>query len=242
MARGALGGAVMAGGLAVSTWHADLARLTSVQVVAVGASLARNAGRGAPLLGDLSFPLFPVLIERQHDSTGQGGWRVRLSTATLWGIAERGVAHQGMQVDWAASGATGALVFRTSDPAFSAGVNCPVGVACRRAGNANLGTIVYAAGRTPAERHATLTHEAVHLAQRTRDLVLIGMPLNDWAAARAGPVRRVRRWLLLDGLMPLDWVDQATGWRWSGYQSWYEREARAVAPGSAGTFRSPPAP
>jgi hypothetical protein len=143
-----------------------------------------------------------------------------------------------LQLDWAASGATGAPVFRTDDPRFSAGVNCPVGVACRRAGNASLGTIAYATDRTPAERHATLTHEAVHLAQRSRDLILLGEPLAGWLATRGGPVRRLSRVLVLDGLMPLDGIDHLTARRWSGYQSWYEREARAVAPGSAASFRA----
>lgn len=240
--RGALGGAVMAGGFAVSSWSADIARIASAQVVAIGASMARNAGRGAPTLGSLTFPLSPLLVERWQDSTGRGSWRVRVSAGALVGLAERGAAHQGMQVDWAATGTTGALVFRTRDPAFTVGVNCPIGVACSRAGNANLGTIAYATGRTPAERQATLTHEAVHVAQRSRDLILLGAPLGDWLASRGRPIRRVSRWLVLDGLMPLDLVDQASGWRWSGYQSWYEREARAVAPGSAGSFRGKTGP
>jgi hypothetical protein len=237
--RGALGGTVMAGGFAVSTWSADIARLATGQIVAVGASMARNAGSGRPLFETVTLPLAPLLVEHQHDTTGQGHWRVRLSAGTLWGLAERGMAHQGMQVDWAASASTGALVFRTHDAGFSMGVNCPVGVPCVRAGNANLGTIAYAAGRTPGERHATLTHEAVHVAQRSRDLILLGEPLGDWLTARKGPGRRLGRVLVIDGLMPLDWVDQATALMGSGYQSWYEREARTVAPGSAGSFRAP---
>lgn len=236
--QGALGGAVMAGGFGVSAWHADVARLAAGQVVAVGASMARNAGRGAGLVETLTFPLSPLLVEHQRDSTGQGGWRVRLSAGALWGVVERGAARQGMQLDWAATGATGAPVFRTSAPGFSAGVNCPEGVACRRAGNSTLGTIAYDARRTPAERQATLSHEAVHVAQRSRDLILFGAPLGNWLAARGGPVRHLGRLFVLDGLMPLNWIDQASARRWSGYQSWYEREARTVAPGSAASFRN----
>lgn len=236
--KGVIGGAVMAGGFGVSAWHADVARLAAGQVVAIGASMARNAGRGEGLVETLTFPLSPLLVEHQRDSAGQGRWRVRLSAGALWGVMERGAARQGMQLDWAATGATGAPVFRTSAPGFSAGVNCPEGVACLRAGNSTLGTIAYDARRTPMERHATLSHEAVHVAQRSRDLILLGAPLGDWLAAHGGPARHLGRLFVLDGLMPLNWIDQASARRWSGYQSWYEREARTVAPGSAASFRN----
>ncbi len=238
MWRGAIGGSVMAGGFAVSTSRASIARITSVQVVAIGASMARNAGDGSPMLSRLTFPLSPLIVERQHDSSGHGSWRARVSAGTLVGLAARGASRQGMQLDLRSTLTTGAMVFRTARPEFSVGVNCPTGASCFRAGNENLGTIAYDANRTAAEREETLRHESVHLAQRSRDLILLGAPVGDWATARGGLVGRgLGRVLVLDGLMPLDLADQLSS-RWSGaYRSWYEREARTVAPGSAASFR-----
>lgn len=237
--RGALGGSVMAGGFTVSMSHADIARLASGQLVAFGASMARNAGDGTPMLSRLTFPLSPLIVERQRDSSGRGSWRTRVSAGALVGLAARGASRQGMQLDRRSTLMTGALVFRTSSPAFTVGVNCPPDVSCVRAGNENLGTIAYAANRSAAERSETLRHESVHLAQRSRDLILLGAPLGDWVSARGGVVGRgMGRLFVLDGMMPLDLADQLSS-RWRGaYQGWYEREARTVAPGSAASFRS----
>ncbi len=239
--KGAVGGVIMGGGIAIGRSRAPAGRLMSVQTVAVGASIAGNAGAGRPILSRVTLPFSPFIVELGVHPTRA---RVRLSAVALTGIAARLSAGHGMRVDWRETRATGGVVFRTSSPAYSSYGACPVGYGCERTGDHLLGTIAYASGgRTRQEIQATLAHESMHMAQHTRDLVLFGIPAGDAVLGRGGRVgRAVRSALAVDFFLPLSAVSLTTGEAsGSQHRAWFEVEARAFAPGSAGTF-DPPLP
>jgi hypothetical protein len=95
--------------------------------------------------------------------------------------------------------------------------------------------IVYSSSAgTDYDLRRSLAHESLHLAQQTRDAVLHGIPASDAALTRlGGPARTLSRFVVVDVVMPLRFVDEAEA-RMRGARrrdSWYEREARAFAPG-----------
>jgi hypothetical protein len=236
---GAVGGAIMGGGMAIGGRRFPAARLLSVQTVALGANMARNAGSGTPLWSALEFPLAPLVVSVGRRDSAAAPVRVRVSAASLTAVGMRLSAEQGMRLDWRKTFATGGMVLRTSDPDFDRGVRCPPGQPCSRAGNQRWGVIAYREGiSTDRAVQATLAHEAMHVAQRARDLVLFGIPASDAVAQRGGSLgRTASRFVVFDAVMPLRAVntlsERLAG---SSYRSWYEREARTFAPGSAGSF------
>jgi hypothetical protein len=136
-------------------------------------------------------------------------------------------------VDWSATFMTGAPVF--SSPRWRLpSASCPLPCEGSFAQH-NAGVIVYSASAgTDYDLQRTLAHESLHLAQQTRDALLNAIPASDAALARGGPVGRVlSRFLVADFVMPLRLVDEGEAWMRGARRrdSWYEREARAYAPG-----------
>lgn len=240
---GAVGGAVMGSGLALGSGRFPAARLLSVQTVAIGASMARNAGSGVPLLSEVTLPFAPFIVTVGRADSSASPIQLRASAASLTAVAMRLGAGQGMRVDWRHTLGSGSVVFRTADPAFDTGVQCPPAQACSRAGSQRWGVVAYREGVSAGHAvRATLAHESMHVAQRARDLVLFGVPASDAVVRRGGRVgRTLSRYVVFDAFMPLRAVDalseQIVG---AAYRSWYEREARTYAPGSAGSFLRAP--
>jgi hypothetical protein len=256
--RGVVGGAVMAAGLHVGGRDLPAARFLGVQTVAVGASIARDAGEGRPMLSRMVVPLLPFVLElrvrgdnaRGDDTsvsaanppiarTREPRLRVRLSAAAMAGAVADLTESHGARVDWRESLANGSLVLRTTSAAFSDGAQCPVGLVCWRAGRQRLGIVTYRAdGQSAEDIASTLQHESLHVAQRVRELVLMGMPSHTLIVSRAGRIGRVAsRVLIVDAVAPLRAVDMlTTSLNGSHYMGWYEREARLSAPGHAATF------
>lgn len=217
-AKGALGGGVMYGGQQlIGTGRSGL-RLPGVQLVATGASMARAAGRGAPLLSDITLPLYPLYVQVRPGSDRPVS--VRLSLVATVGLAW--AAHDngrfGASIDWRESLLTGAPVFRTDasylypfgEPESSScyhGNGCPLAAA----GLHRIGSTWYTTGgRTPEATRRTLTHETIHLTQIVRDAILFGIPAGDAALGRAGALGSgVSRFVAVDLFLPISAVNHA---------------------------------
>jgi hypothetical protein len=242
-AKGALGGAIMYGGQRLVGTGRPALRLPGVQTVALGASMTRNAGAGAPLLAELTFPLFAAYLRvRPYDARPLS---LRLSGVGLaalgWAVASSETFDA--ELDWKESLLTGAPVFRsaaswiypTSDmpaPACAHGDRCVGGAS----GVHRMGMIWYTTGgRSPELSRHTLTHESIHLTQIVRDAVLFGIPTGDAAMQRAGGIfAHIGRFVAIDAFLPLTATNHALAFALPmdrGGKPWrlYELEARALA-------------
>jgi hypothetical protein len=240
--KGALGGAVMYGGQRMVGAGDVKLRLPGVQTVALGASMARNAGAGAPLFDELTFPLYPFYL---HVRPGADrGVRVRVSAVALvsLSLAATHADRYDASFDWKESLLASAPVFRSdaswiyaAGPAADA---CAHGDGCAgaAAGLHRLGTTWYTTGgRSPAQSRRILAHETVHLTQFVRDAILFGIPAGDAAThAAGGLLDRADDIVAFDVVLPLALVNQGlsmamrataeeTSWRI------YEFEARTLS-------------
>jgi len=238
--KGALGGAVMYGGQRlVGTGHASL-RIPGVQLVAIGANMARNAGDARPLLDDLTLPLYPFYLDL---SPAPGTSPIRLSALATVGLA-RALGESGRfdgGLDWKETLLAGTPVFRSeatwiyplTDAEAGACINGE-GCSGAAAGMHRLGTIWYTTGgRGRANTRRTLNHEMIHLTQFVRDGVLHAVPASDAALKRiGGPAAYLSRWVVLDLALPLSGIEAAfTGDARARNSGWYEREAVTLSGG-----------
>ena len=233
--KGVVGGLVMNGGVSLIGTESPSLRFLGLQTVAVGASIARNADDGVPLLSDLTFPVYPFFVRvRAADAPKLS---LRLSTMSTAYIVSTITSAKHSRVDWRETLITGAPVFRSAGWRLPS-AHCPPpceGSFARHDG----GLVVYSASAgTDYDLQRTLAHESMHLAQHTRDVLLHAQPTSDALLVRLGkPGAFVSRFLVLDGFLPLKGLS-ITATHLQGVparQSWYEREARAFAPG--GEFR-----
>jgi hypothetical protein len=233
LAKGLLGGSLMSGGMELIGTESPSARFAGLQLTAIGASVARNADNGAPILSDITLPIYPLYV-RVRPGTSMP-ITARLSVTSAARLTSLLTGGHRPSVDWGAAITTGAPVLRSPRwrlPSASCPPPCEGSFAQHTAG-----VIVYSASAgTDYDLRRTLAHESLHLAQQTRDAVLDGIPASDAGLARlGGGGRLVSRFFVLDVLMPLRFVDEGEA-RMRGAprrNSWYETEARAFAPGGA---------
>lgn len=251
--RGAVGGGVMTAGMEVAGRTHTRHRLLGVQTVALGASIARNAGDGRPMFSRVTLPFFPFIAEVGVTSRERAGENrrarrpyasVRLSAVGLTGLAIRRASGLDMSVDWRETMTSGYLVYKTQSLEFGEGAQCRAGHQCLRAGDYLLGTAAYDALEPDQEAvRRTLAHEAMHATQHVRDAVLFGIPVSEAITNRTGRVGRfVGKLVVFDFVLPLSLASIISGHaNGTAHDAWYEVEARAIAPGSAGTFDAPAA-
>jgi len=210
-------------------------RFAGLQMVALGANVARNAGDGVPALSDLILPLYPLYVRVQPGTARPV--RVRVSAMAVRGLVVAATQRQNrLRLDVGESLRSGAPVFRSPLPALAVGSDGPGDCVERRCvvGLHLTGTFIYAGGRDPAFarlRQETLRHEAGHLAQFARDGVLFAVPASDrllGAGGRAG--RWMQGWLVADVALPLLGADLLSDAASSDpdVHSLYEREVRAM--------------
>ena len=229
--KGLVGGALMSTGMELIGTESPATRFAGLQLTAVGASVSRNADTGAPLLSDITLPIYPFYVRVRPGSSRPV--TARLSAMSAVSFASVLTEGRRPHMDWGATLATGAPVLRSPRwrlPSATCGDLCEGAFAQHSAG-----VIVYSASAgTDYDLRRTLAHESLHLAQQTRDAVLGGITASDAALARLGtPGRSLSRFLVVDFLMPFRLVDEAEA-RVRGVRrrdSWYETEARAFAPG-----------
>jgi len=231
LTKGIVGGSLMSAGMELIGTEATSARLAGVQLTAIGASVSRNVDAGTGLLSDVTLPVYPFYVRVRPGTRRPVTARLSLaSTARLATVLTR-ADHP--RLDWRASLATGAPVVRSSRWRLPSN-GCPPPCAGSFAQH-NAGVIVYSASAgTDYDLRRTLAHESVHVAQHTRDALLDAIPVSDAALARlGGPGRMLSRFIVLDVVMPLKWVDEGEAWMRGARprDSWYEVEARAFAPG-----------
>jgi hypothetical protein len=233
LVTGVFGGSLMSAGMELIGTESPPVRFAGLQLTAVGASVARNAASGAPMLSDITLPIYPLYVRVRPGTSTPITARVSVMTATRLATLLTAGGHP--TVDWGATVATGAPVLRSPRwrlPSESCPPPCEGSFAQH-----NAGVIVYSSSAgTDYDLRRTLAHESLHLAQQTRDALLDAIPASDAALGRMGTSGRfVSRFLVLDVLMPLRAVDEGEA-RMRGAprrNSWYETEARAFAPGGA---------
>jgi hypothetical protein len=231
LARGLIGGSLMSGGMELIGTESRSARFAGLQLTAVGASVARNADAGLPLLSDVTLPIYPFYVRVRPQSSRPVTARLSVMSAARLASVMTGGSRP--RVDWRETFATGAPVLgskRWRLPSSSCPPPCEGSFAQH-----NAGVVVYSASAgTDYDLQRSLAHESLHLAQQTRDAVLDAIPMSDVALARLGPGgRSLSRFLVVDVLMPLRVIDEGELRMRGGPRrsSWYETEARAYAPG-----------
>jgi len=231
LAKGLLGGSLMSAGMELIGTESRAARFAGLQLTAVGASVTRNADVRAPLLSDLTLPIYPFYVRvRARDAHPV---TARLSVLSAARIVTVMAAGSRARVDWRETLVTGAPILRSPEWRLPS-ASCPPPCAGSFAQH-NAGLVIYSASAgTDYDLQRTLTHESVHLAQQTRDAVLNSIPASEAVLARVGPVgRTVSRFVVFDLFMPLRLIDEGELRMRGGPRrsSWYETEARAFAPG-----------
>ncbi|HUQ81113.1 MAG TPA: hypothetical protein VM076_08250 [Gemmatimonadaceae bacterium] len=231
IAKGLVGGSMMGAGMQLISTQTGPTRFAGLQLTAIGASIADNTAPGSGLISDITLPIYPLYVRIRPGSSTPVTARISsVSAARLIGVLSD---SKRPRMDWGATLATGAPVLRSPRwrlPSESCPPPCEGAFAQH-----NAGVIVYSASAgVDYDLRRTLAHESLHLAQQTRDALLDAIPASDAALARAGtPGRVLSRFVVLDFLMPLRLIDEGE-LRMRGARrrdSWYEREARAFAPG-----------
>jgi hypothetical protein len=227
---GAAGGAAMALGQRVVGAGPSGLRMAGVQLTALGANVARNAGDGVPILSDLTLPLYPLYVRVRAGTPHPVS--VRLSAVAAVGVVAAVARPGAARLDPGESLRMGGPVFRS--PASSldgAGDGACVEHACTMGLHLN-GVVMYADGLGAAgQRRSTLRHEAVHLTQFARDGVLFGVPGSDGILAHGGRAGRwASRWLVADLALPILATDVVSELASAdpARASLYELEARAM--------------
>ncbi len=231
LAKGLLGGSLMSAGMELIGTESRGARFAGLQLTAVGASVTRNADARAPLLSDVTLPIYPFYVRVRaraaHPVTA------RLSVMSAARLATVMTSGSRPRVDWRETLATGAPILRSPNwrlPSSSCPPPCGGSFAQH-----NAGLVIYSASAgTDYDLQRTLAHESLHLAQHTRDAVLDAIPSSDAVLARLGPAgRTLSRFIVVDVFMPLRLIDEGELRMRGGPRrsSWYESEARAFAPG-----------
>jgi hypothetical protein len=230
IAKGVLGGSMMSAGMELIGRESPATRFAGLQLTAVGASVARNADDGAPAFSDITLPIYPFYVRVRPGARYPVTARLSTMSALRLAAVLSGASRPSM--DWGATLATGAPVLRSPKWRLPSST-CS---SCEGAyAQHNAGVIVYSASAgTDFDLRRTLAHEAVHIAQQSRDAVLHAVPASDAALGRLGtPGRAISRFLVVDVMLPLRFIDEGElkirGA--SRRQSWYETEARAFAPG-----------
>ena len=233
LTRGLLGGSLMSTGMELIGTESPSTRFAGLQLTAIGASVTRNAADRVPLFSDVTLPIYPLYVRVRPRSSAP--ITARLSVTSAAHLASLLSGGRKPSLDWSATMATGAPVLRSPRwrlPSTSCPPPCEGSFAQH-----NAGVILYSASAgTDYDLRRTLAHESLHLAQQTRDALLDAVPASDAAFDHLGTRgRSISRFLVVDFLMPLRFVDEGEVMIRGAPRrsSWYETEARAFAPGGA---------
>jgi hypothetical protein len=226
---GLAGGTLMyAGQQLVGSGRSGL-RLLGLETVALGASVARNLGRGDPALSEVTFPYLPFYVRVRPGADPP--LDVRLSVVRLASALALG-ARYGARPDWRESLRSGVVVLSVPGERL----DC-LGWTDRWCDRSVVGNHLFAAVAvardTPEGAEAVLTHEIGHAAQSVRESLLFAVPAGDALLVRAGaPGRTLARWVVLDVVRPLYGLDHALedqGGRACDGRSFLECEVEALA-------------
>jgi hypothetical protein len=173
-ARGALGGALSYGGRRLAVEDFWGAGLLGRQVSALGASVARNASEGRPILSRFFVPLGPVSLHVQRGADASVRAKVDVYDATWLAAA---LLDERLEFDASASLSAGAPVFRTPRHELGSGDEHLNGIAVG-------GLIVLGRSAANLSRHDVLAHERVHVLQHDFSQELWGDPLETWVGGK----------------------------------------------------------
>jgi hypothetical protein len=234
--NGALGGAVTWGGQRLAGGGPAGTRLAGVQLAALGSNIARNAGRGVPVLSDVVLPFYPLYIRiRAADATPVSARISVIGTVALV-LAARDAGQFQATLDWEETLLTGGPVFRSRStwiypfgqvPAF-----CHHGDGCEgaAAGLHRAGVTWYTTGgRSGSNSRRIIAHETIHLTQMHRDALLHAIPMSDAILSRVGgPVGALGAVFVVDAYLPLMGLNQLVSAARPAGGRFYEMEAAAL--------------
>jgi hypothetical protein len=196
-ARGAAGGVGVYAGKRIVAERWAGAGLLGRQVASVGSSVVWNAGRGRASLDEVALPFGPV---RVYVRPRGGGPRVRARLdAVAAGAMLYGAARPELKLDAARSLSSGTAVFSAERHYFrNQGSTGSTGIAYH--GTVYLSEIP---DISPEDVRATFAHERIHVLQGDALFLSLGLPAQEWLAARIPGGRWVSRWLDVDVAAPL---------------------------------------
>src|SRR5262245_44087061 len=112
LAKGLLGGSLMSAGMELIGTESPAVRFAGLQLTAVGASVAREVDTGAPLLSDVTLPLYPFYVRVQPQAPHPVTARLSvMSAARLVTVLTSGSRPR---VDWRETLITGAPILRSA--------------------------------------------------------------------------------------------------------------------------------
>jgi hypothetical protein len=153
--RGALGGAVVYAGKRLSVERFDGAGFLGRELAAVGTSIVRNAGDGAPSLHRLVLPVGPLRLYLHPRGNGTVNLKVDLYELAWLGYA---MAEPALTLDVGKTFSAGAPVFIADHRIILSGGEQVNGVT-------GAGTVLLS-GRGAEDPESTFAHERVHVIQR----------------------------------------------------------------------------
>lgn len=210
IAGGVAGGSLMyAGQRLVGTGEPAL-RFVGLQSVALGASVARNLGTGRGPLDELTFPVFPLYVQRVRGAEPE--WGARLSLVAAAGVV-RTVREFKVWPDWRESLLAGLPVFQVPQSRLGTCTSYGPRGECLGGmlGHHLLGALVYAGRPEQTTVQDILTHELGHSAQDIRDVVLHAVPASDFVLRRHPLGRWLARFVVVDVALPLSFASRTVG-------------------------------
>lgn len=188
-AIGSLGGAVILGGKYLTVEPGT--GLLGLALTGAGISTVSNAGRGISPWDEMTIPLPGLRFRFAHAAESKVRVSVNVYETVL--VAQH-VFHPGVNVDWGASAASGALVLRTDQRQVELD-----GTAVNGAASGPV-AIVSAFSNDP---DLTTRHEIVHVYQAWFEQEAWGRPIEDYVRSELPGGRRIPSWIELGVGAPL---------------------------------------
>jgi hypothetical protein len=189
--RGALGGAVVYAGKRLSVERFSGAGFLGREIAAVGTSIVRNAGDGAPTLQRLVLPVGPLRLYLHPRSTVAVNLKVDLYELAWLGYA---MTEPALTLEVGKTLSAGAPVFLAEHRAIISRDE-------RVQGLTGAGTILIS-GRGVSDEPTTFAHERVHVIQRDFYSQAWFLPLEE-RILRDTPLAGLQRYVDINVLTPL---------------------------------------
>ena len=191
--NGALGGAISYGGQRMVLTGKPELRFLGLQTVAIGANIAVNSGNGKSPLSTVILPLYPFYIRIKSESTDS---KIQLSVFSTLNLIYALTLKEG-QINVPESVLAGLPVLMVSGRKHFCEIEQNLNCTRWIPGYFYGGTVVLDSdGYYLNKQHPALTHELMHVTQRTRDAILNSVPISD-------SLKFVPKWLSLDVITPL---------------------------------------
>lgn len=207
---GVAGGTLMYAGQRVVGSGVPALRFAGLQLVASGASVTRNIGRGGAPFAEMTFPLFPAYLDIKP--TAHPHVRLRVSAVAVGGIIHTAREFH-VWPEWRESLIAGMPVFLVDRVRLGPCVEYDRFNRCigGMIGHHVFGAVAYTRRNDVFTGQNVLTHELGHSAQDVRDAVLHAVPASDAVLSRLPGGRFLSRFVVVDLALPLSLVSRMAG-------------------------------